>query len=58
LEKIDFFLGGGGIVSSKIQPRKSDALIFNGQQSNGLMSTIQPISLNKACVIIGASLIF
>jgi len=58
LDKIDFFLGGGGIVSSKIQPRKSDALIFNGYQSNGLMSTIQPMNLNKAYISMGASLIF
>ncbi len=58
LDKIDIFLGGGGIVSSKIQPRKSDALIFNGQQSNGLMSTVKPMALTKFYFTLGASLIF
>jgi hypothetical protein len=58
LEKIDFFLGGGGIVSSKIQPRKTDALIFNGYQSNGLMSTVKPMALTKFYFTLGASLIF
>lgn len=58
LEKIDFFLGGGGIISTKIQPRKTDALIFNGYQSNGLMSTVKPMALTKFYFTLGASLIF
>lgn len=58
LEKIDFFLGCGGIASTKIQPMKSDALIFNGRQFNGLMSTVQPMSLINAYITLGASIIF
>jgi hypothetical protein len=58
LDKIDIFLGGGGIVSSKIQPRKTDALIFNGYQSNGLMSTVKPMALTKFYFTLGASIIF
>jgi hypothetical protein len=58
LDKIDFFLGGGGMASTKMQPIKSDALIFNGQQSNGLMSTVKPIALTKFYITLGASLIF
>lgn len=58
LDKIDFFLGGGGIVSTKIQPRKTDASIFNGYQSNGLMSTVKPMALTKFYFTLGASLIF
>ncbi len=58
LEKIDFFLGGGGIISTKIQPRKTDTLIFNGDQSNGLMSTVKPLALTKFYFTLGASLNF